>query len=275
MHTKAGPAADWELAELNSALAGTIFANQLEYLAETASTNLLAMEAAAQGLPEGAVFLADRQTAGRGRGGHSWDSEPGTNLLLSFVLRPRIAPADALWLSLMSGLAVQQAIHHQTGLAPDLRWPNDLLLHNKKLCGILTELSSDGNRVRHAVVGIGINVNQREFPQDLSGLATSLAIETGRSWQRSRLLVALLTSLDSEYRMLLGELTPERTPTRPISLLQRLRESSSYIQGKPVHVSEEGGYDGTTAGLDERGFLLVRTPNGVRRVISGGVRELQ
>ncbi len=275
MNTKAVPAADWELAEVNSALAGTIFANRLEYFAETASTNLLAAEAAAQGAPEGTVFLADRQTAGRGRGGHAWDSEPGANLLLSFVLRPRIAPADALWLSLMSGLAVQQAIRYQTGLAPDLRWPNDLLLHKKKFCGILTELSCEGNRVRHAVVGIGININQQEFPQELSGLATSLAIETGRSWQRSKLLAGLLKSLDGEYRMLLGELTPERAPARPIWLLQRLRESSSYIQGKPVHVSEEGGYDGTTAGLDERGFLLVRTPTGVRRVISGGVRELQ
>ncbi len=275
MYIKEIPVTPFDLAEVDSALAGTIFAGKIHHLAETASTNILAADAAGQRAPEGTLFVADRQTAGKGRGGHTWDSEPGSNLLFSFILRPRIASADALWLSLTAGMAVQHAIQERTALAPDLRWPNDLLLNRKKFCGILTELSSEGERVRYAVVGIGINVNQRQFPEELAGLATSLAIEAGRPWSRSELLVALLHSLHGEYRRLIDGLGTNDPQSHSVSLLERLQGSSSYIQGKAVHVSEDGGYDGITAGLDERGFLLVRTSGGLRRVISGGVRELQ
>ena len=269
---KAAPVEALDLEALNRALARTIFERKFQYLSETGSTNTLAMEAAGRGAPEGTIFITDQQTRGKGRGGHSWHSEPHSNLLFSFIVRPKIAAADALWLSLMAGVAVCLAIREHTGHAPDLRWPNDLLLNKKKFCGILTELSSDGAETRHAVIGIGVNVNKRSFPDDLVSTATSLRIEGGKQLSRTELLIALLKSLHAEYNGLIAELSDKSSSRR---WLDKLKAASSYVEGKRVQVSEAEGYEGTTAGLDERGFLLIRTENGIRRVISGGVRELE
>ena len=137
------------------------------------------MQEADAGAPEGLVCFADEQTAGRGRGAHTWQSPPGSGLYVSVLLRPKIAPADVLWLSLAAGLAVREAIQQVTGLEADLRWPNDLLFGPKKFCGILTELNAEVTRVRHLVVGIGINVHQERFPEELS-LAGHLAPHRNR-----------------------------------------------------------------------------------------------
>jgi BirA family transcriptional regulator, biotin operon repressor / biotin---[acetyl-CoA-carboxylase] ligase len=262
----------FDLDALERGLAGTIFKGKVQYLPETSSTNALAMDAGSRGAPEGTIFIADQQTQGRGRGGHSWRSEPHSSLLFSFIVRPEILAADALWLSLMAGLALNGALRDSSGLRPDLRWPNDLLLNGKKFCGILTELSTDGAAVRHAVIGIGLNVNQSSFPDDLSSIATSLRIESGRQCSRTELLAALLKSLNTEYNSLIADLVSAGASG---TLLQRLKSASSYVEGKHVHVSEAEGYEGITAGLDDRGFLLVRTTDGVRKVISGGVRALE
>ena len=148
----------------------------------------------------------------------------------------------------------------------DLRWPNDLLLDGKKCGGILIEMNAEPTRVRYAVVGIGINVNQQKFSAELSESATSLRIAGGGSaWPRVALTAALLQSLDREYRAI-----------SPMALvIRRFMESSSYARGKQVRVEEQKGYEGVTAGLDERGFLLVRTVDGMRTVISGGVRAIE
>jgi BirA family transcriptional regulator, biotin operon repressor / biotin---[acetyl-CoA-carboxylase] ligase len=257
---------------LNRSLAGTIFHGKVQHLPETRSTNTLAMDAASRGAAEGTVFVADQQTQGRGRGGHHWHSEPQSSLLFSFIVRPKTQAADALWLSLMAGVAVVHAVRQHTGLQPDLRWPNDLLLNGKKFCGILTELSCDGAAVRHAVIGIGVNVNQSSFPNDLESIATSLRIESGQQWSRTELLASLLKSLHTEYNSLIAELARGTTAA---ALLMRLKAASTYVEGKRVYVSEAEGYAGITSGLDERGFLLVRTAEGIRKVISGGVRALE
>jgi len=161
---------------LRSALKGTIFADLVRHYFRIASTNVAAMEAAAAGAPEGTVFLAEEQTAGRGRGGHTWHSVRSTGIYCSAVLRPPLPPADALVLSLLVGLAVRSAVADVTGLAPDLRWPNDLLLNGRKFCGILLEMNAEVTRVRYAVAGIGMNVNHAEFPGDLRDIATSLRV---------------------------------------------------------------------------------------------------
>jgi BirA family transcriptional regulator, biotin operon repressor / biotin---[acetyl-CoA-carboxylase] ligase len=261
-----------DLEAVNRSLPATIFLGKIQYFPETSSTNTLAIEAAARGAAEGTLFVADQQTQGRGRGGHSWHSEPQSSLLFSFIVRPKIQAADALWLSLTTGVAVSHAVRQHTGLQPDLRWPNDLLLNGKKFCGILTELSTDGAAVRHAVIGIGVNVNQPSFPEDLSSIATSLRIESGRQWSRTDLLASLLKSLNTEYNSLILDLVRGVSPD---SLLGRLKTASTYVEGKRVYVSEAEGYAGITGGLDERGFLLVRTAEGIRKVISGGVRSLE
>jgi BirA family biotin operon repressor/biotin-[acetyl-CoA-carboxylase] ligase len=167
----------------------------------------------------------------------------------------------------MAGLAVSEAIESVTTIRPDLRWPNDVLINGRKFCGILTELNAEVNRVRYAVVGIGINVNQETFPSDLQSIATSLRLETGREWSRVEIAAALLKSLDREYRALL-----ENSRAARESIHKRFEERSSYARRREVHVEEDGGYDGITEGLDERGFLKVRTEQGLRTVLSGGVR---
>ncbi len=151
---------DLLLPDILSPLAsGTIFAAHVHHYFSIGSTNVAAMKAAADGEPEGAVFVAEEQTAGRGRGGHSWESEQSMGIYCSVVLRPEIAPVDALFLSLMAGIAAGEAIEQTTGLHPDLRWPNDILLNGRKVCGILTEMNAEPTQVRYVVIGIGINVN--------------------------------------------------------------------------------------------------------------------
>lgn len=265
----------FDLAATEAALAGSRYAGKLHHFPAIASTNTHAMSEANAGAPDGSVYFADEQTGGRGRGDHTWVSPPGSGLYVSVLLRPRIAPTDILWLSLAAGLAVQQAIRKVTSLEADLRWPNDLLLGRKKFCGILTELNtgidaagSGGPLVRHAVVGIGVNVHQEAFPPEIRDLATSLRIETGRAWPRQELLIALLQSLDCEA-VALAESADMRRYAE--TMRQRLQAASSWMRGKRVRVEDE--YSGTTAGLDARGFLLVRTAAGLRTVYSGGVRE--
>jgi len=258
----------YDLPALSVALAGTPFAGNIRHFPTIHSTNVLAMREADEGAPEGMVYVADEQTAGRGRGAHSWHSARGAGLYVSVLLRPKVAPADILWLSLAAGLAVREAVHQVTSLDADIRWPNDLLFGKKKFCGILTELNAEVTRVRHAVVGIGINVHQENFPGELQPIASSLRSETGRSWARQDLLIALLQSLLREAQALSAE-----TAGAALNILKRIEGASSWIRGKRVHVGEDPGYSGVTAGLDARGFLQVRTPQGMRTVLSGGVRE--
>jgi BirA family biotin operon repressor/biotin-[acetyl-CoA-carboxylase] ligase len=261
----------------------TIFSGNIHHCVQADSTNSIALRGAAlasqhpDDTPEGAVFLAEEQIAGRGRSTHTWHSERGNGIYCSFLLRPPMTPAESLWLSLIAGVAVQDAVREITGLPADIRWPNDLLLNEKKFAGILTEMSSEGNKVNHAVIGIGINVNHESFPQELSGTATSLAIEAGKKVDRLEIAAALIRTVDREYRALLRAMSsPIRTLTlRFEPIMRRVESRSSYALGKMVFVDEDGGYEGITDGLDPRGFLRVRTEQGVRMVISGSVRPLQ
>lgn len=246
---------------------GTIFDQHLHHFYKIGSTNTAAMAAAAEGAPEGSVFLAEEQTAGRGRGANSWQSPRSTGVYCSAVVRPALPPSEVLVLSLAAGLAVRSAIQQiDTRVNADLKWPNDVLIDGKKVCGILTEMNAEATRVRYIVVGIGINVNQASFPKELQ--ATSLRLETGSEWSRVELVAALLKSLDREYRQLLQGCGAHE------SILRRFAENSSWVQDKTVRIEENGsGFEGTTAGLDERGFLRVRTSKGMQTVLSGTVRE--
>jgi len=253
--------------QIDTSLQGTIFADKLRCFDVVDSTNTLALEAAKAGAPEGTVFAADQQSAGRGRGGHSWHSESGTGLYFSMLLRPSLPVEDTLWLALGAGAAVHGAALDVTGIRADIRWPNDLLIGPRKFCGILAEAQSESGAV---VVGIGVNVNHASFPPDLEPIATSLRLASGKSFDPSKLLSSILQHFDDEYLRLICE---ERN--RGADLLARLPGMSTWISGKRVHVPEQGGYSGITAGLDERGFLLVETASGIRRVLSGGVREVE
>ncbi|MHB1935169.1 MAG: biotin--[acetyl-CoA-carboxylase] ligase [Acidobacteriaceae bacterium] len=260
----------FDLDVLNAALAKTIFSGKLHIFPSIDSTNTLAMKEGAKGAPHGSVYVAEEQTAGKGRGGHAWHSEPHAGLYVSILLRPPIAAADGLWLSLASGLAAQQAIENVTGSVTDVRWPNDLLFGGKKVGGILMEMNAEATRVRYAVIGIGINVNHRQFPPELRALATSLRLETDRVPARQDLLVAILDCMTQEINALMK---PENLAIARAEILARIQEKSSWVRGKQVFVDEAGGYTGVTAGLDGNGFLRVQTADGVRTVLSGGVRD--
>lgn len=259
-------------ADLDHALGDTIFADKLQVFPTIDSTNTYAMRQAAEGAPHGSVYIADEQTAGRGRGVHAWHSEPDAGLYVSILLRPQMVPADALWLSLATGLAVQQAVENVTGLVADIRWPNDLLFGSRKVGGILTEMNAEATRVRYAVIGIGINVSHGQFPPELREVATSLALESGRIPSRRDLLTAVLHGMDREIQVLTA---PDSFASATKNILARLEQKSTWVRGKRVALEEGGGYTGVTAGLDERGFLRVETDSGVRTVLSGGVREIR
>lgn len=260
----------FDLDDLHRRLGDTPFAGKIRHFSTIDSTNTLAMREAEQGQESGTVYLADEQTAGRGRGAHEWHSTAGSGLYVSILVRPQIAPADILWVSLAAGLAVQAAVRDVTSLLPDIRWPNDLLLSGRKFCGILTELNAEVTRVRHAVIGVGLNVHQPSFPPELSDLATSLRIETGKDWPRQEILIALLRRLHREIEQLAA---PAGNASATAEIRTRLTAASSWIQGKQVSVTETDTFFGVTEGLDSRGFLRVRTAQGIRTVLSGGVRE--
>jgi BirA family biotin operon repressor/biotin-[acetyl-CoA-carboxylase] ligase len=265
----------FDLKAVEAAIADTQFVGKLIHLPTAGSTNTLALDAAQAGAQSG-VWIADEQTAGRGRGGHGWYSQPGDGLYVSVLVTPSLPIALALLISLATGLAAKRAIFENTELEVDIRWPNDLLLNGKKCGGILVETavsSADTGAeamLRYAVIGIGINLNHQSFPPELISLATSLRLEGGKSVSREGILVSLLCILDSEIRQLGdgdGTVYAEE-------LLRRFTEASSWVWGKRVRVDEGGGYTGLTAGLNNSGFLLVDSDDGTKRIVlSGGVRE--
>lgn len=248
-------------------LGGTIFGEQIHHYYRTGSTNTGALDAAANGAPEGSVFIAEQQTAGRGRGTNQWHSPKSKGIYCSVVLRPPLPPTDVLILTLATGLAVHAAIQEiDSRVVPDLKWPNDLLIGGKKVCGILTEMSSEATSVRYIVSGIGLNVNHTEFPPDLERIASSLRIVTGREWSRIEMAAAMLKSLDREYKNLV------RNGNSRSDIIERFEQHSGSARGREIWIEEHPEWTGITEGLDDRGFLRLRTREGPKTVYSGTVR---
>jgi BirA family biotin operon repressor/biotin-[acetyl-CoA-carboxylase] ligase len=235
-------------------------------LRSTGSTMKDAAALAARGEAHGTVVVAEEQTAGIGRHGHSWHSESTGGLYLSIVLRT-VLTADALpVLTMALGLAVQRAVNDVAGVACDLRWPNDLLLNEKKIGGIMVQ-TADAQAARCALIaGIGVNVNQTALPEEIGSIATSLRIETGKEYSKDALLDRIVAESLS-YASLLAE-----RGSGPI--FEQFRARSSYVFGKPVEVEAgDRTITGVTAGLDARGFLLVETADGtMHTIVAGGVR---
>ncbi|MBK5291593.1 MAG: biotin--[acetyl-CoA-carboxylase] ligase [Acidobacteriia bacterium] len=233
----------------------------IHWFASTGSTMTEAARLAAAGCASGTVVGADEQTAGIGRQGHLWHSEPGNGLYVSIVLRQQF-PVDAFpGLTLAIGLAVREAVLEASGIQCDLRWPNDLLVDGRKCAGILLRMEAPA-----LIAGIGINVNHAAFPEDLASRATSLRLAGGRTIAREDLLVQVLEAVDRYCRLILEE------GIQPV--LRLFTQASSYVSGRRVIVDEGGSIlNGTTAGLDAAGFLLLRRDNGkLVKILAGGVR---
>jgi BirA family biotin operon repressor/biotin-[acetyl-CoA-carboxylase] ligase len=231
------------------------------------STNSVAMALGEKGEPHGTVVVAEEQTAGRGRAGHTWHSEKTNGIYMTVLLRPPISPQQAPLITLVAGLAVREAVVEQTGLAADLRWPNDLLFGRKKFCGILTEMNAEQDQIHFVAVGIGINANHERIPEELAKIATSLRIETKRVQSRVEIVARLLRHLDSYYNRFITE--------GPEAIIAQFSAVSSYAKGKRVRIETASEtYTGTTEGLEPGGLLRVRRDDGrVLPVIAGTLSE--
>lgn len=281
----------FDLAEVESAIASTQFAGHLKYFASVTSTSDLALQAAQSGARNG-VWIAGEQTAGRGRGSHTWHSPAGApqepaGLYMTALIAPPISMQCALNLSFTTAIAVQSAILSVAGFRRrdqiDIRWPNDLLLNRRKCGGILIDTSSNPATrlqpatLRYAILGIGINLNHTSFPPELEPVSTSLFRELPDRSQPFRcepLAAAILVALDEELR----RLTINNQLPAPGNQQRDLTQYSSWIVGKRVRVEARndgsGGYTGVTAGLDSQGFLRVKGDDGqLHTVLSGGLRE--
>ena len=233
------------------------------------STMTEAQRVAEAGAPEGAIVIADTQTAGRGRLGRSWISEPGVGVYFSLILRPAIPAPRLPVLTLAVGLGVADGIERTCRVDCDLRWPNDVLLDAKKCAGILVEASSEAGRARHLLVGVGINVNHATVPTELADIATSARIETGCEYDREEVLHHVLRGVERYYGMFLDEGID--------AIAHSFTAKSSYVLHKRVAVlsgSEE--IHGTTAGLDPTGMLLLETDDGrIEPILAGSVRPIE
>ncbi len=254
---------------LRQQLKGSMFSKKIHHYFRTDSTNRVALELGYANEPEGSVVLAEEQTAGRGRAGRSWHSERAAGIYVTLLLRPRISPVQAPLLTMMAGLSAYAAIRAQTGLQPDIKWPNDLILCGNKLGGILTEMHAETTLVRFVIVGIGINVNQEKFPVELSGIATSLRKETGKPQSRLELLARLLREFETDYNRFLRE--------GAASIVERFAQVSSYARGKRVRVTNGNeSFVGVTAGLRPEGLLQVQQDDGrLATVFAGDVVEIR
>jgi BirA family biotin operon repressor/biotin-[acetyl-CoA-carboxylase] ligase len=245
---------------------GDVFGGAFRYYDEIESTNTEARRLAGQGAPEGTVVVAESQTAGRGRLGRRWSSPPGKGLLFSVVLRPSLPMAEAHLLTLVAGNAVAEAIEAQIKVPVHLKWPNDLIISNRKAGGILLEVSGEQDRVEWVIAGIGINVNVdfTDLPVSLRKTAISLKMATEKTVDRSVLLARILTTLERAYVDCLTN-----GFERP---LRQFRERD-YLLHRSVSVqTREGPVVGEAAGIDDRGALLLELPDRhVRRFHSGDV----
>lgn len=240
----------------------------VEYRETVGSTNDLAKALARQGAPEGLLVLAEEQTAGKGRLGRAWSTPHGAAIAMSLVLRPDLPPHAAPRITLAAAVAVTEAVREAAGVAAGIKWPNDVQVGGRKLCGILTEMEAEMDRVAFVVLGIGLNVTLGRAQMDpaFRETATSLALEGARPVRRAALVQAILARFEAAYDALLGG--------RFDQVLDRWRTFSVTL-GQPVRVLGLDGQvslEGVAEGVDEDGALLVRDGAGrVHRVVSGEV----
>jgi BirA family biotin operon repressor/biotin-[acetyl-CoA-carboxylase] ligase len=244
-------------------LGDTRIGHRIHHYFRIDSTNSVALRLADQGADHGTVIVAEEQSAGRGRLGRAWYSEKASGIYASVILRPPLAPSAAPILTLLAGVAVHEALRLSTALAPDIRWPNDVLVNGKKVCGILTEMSAEVDRLHSVVLGIGINVNHRVMPEDLRHTGTSLRIEAGKPVSRAQVFVALLKALEKYYELLMRD--------GGGAIVNGWAAASTFAEGKQVRVlTGTGEYHAVTAGLDPGGALRVRRGDGREEALVAG-----
>ena len=235
---------------------------QLQYLESVDSTNSWARREFANGTPDGTVYLADYQSAGRGRRGHSWESPEYTSVSMSLLLRPQTEPQNLPMLTLVMGMAAAEGMRRRGGVNAVIKWPNDVVCRGRKLCGILTELVQDPEAGQAVIIGIGMNVNVPVFPQELEDKATSLLLETGHSVSREQVTADVLQAFGAYYRIF-------RETGDMSVLISRYTELLATRDCEVRVLDQAGSYEGYALGVNAKGELLVR------RKDSGTVEEVR
>ncbi|MBD5545483.1 MAG: biotin--[acetyl-CoA-carboxylase] ligase [Lachnospiraceae bacterium] len=236
---------------LNTKWAG----RQLYCLAETDSTNIDAKRLIEEGAPNGTLVIADKQNSGRGRRGRSWSSPKGTAIYMSLALKPSFSPDRASMVTLIMALAVAKGIREAAGLRACIKWPNDVVLGKKKVCGILTEMNAEPDYIHSVVIGTGINVNEREFPAEIQGIATSLFLEKGETVIRAQLVASVMEYFEEDYEKFLVR--------EDLSELSEEYNKLLINKDKRVKVLDpKQEWEGTARGINEKGELLVEDDKG-------------
>lgn len=237
---------------------------EIHYYEVTDSTNIRAKQLAEEGKPHGTLVVADRQEAGRGRRGKSWTSPAGISVYMSLILKPKIKPQSASMLTLIAGLAVARALKDYAGVSSEIKWPNDIVIKGKKVCGILAELSTEIEEIHYVVVGIGINVRNTEFPEEISSIATSLLLEGKDIIKRGELIEAVCEAFEYYYDIFI----------KTYDLSELTEEYNQYLvnKGRQVKVLDPlDSFEGRAVGITDFGELIVETEEGKRQVSAGEV----
>ncbi|GMQ63225.1 biotin--[acetyl-CoA-carboxylase] ligase [Vallitalea maricola] len=249
--------------ELHYNLNTEIIGNKIINFDKLDSTNQQAKKLALEGSKSGTVVIAEEQTAGKGRRGKMWVSPPGTGIWMSIILRPSIMPENASMLTLVAGLAVCKAVREITSLEAAIKWPNDIVVNGKKICGLLTEMNSEIDFINFVVVGIGINVNIEKFPAELDNIATSLMIEGNQSYQRKRLVKRTLEIFEDYYKKYLE--TEDLT-----KMIKEYNEHCINIGRKVTVTGRKQGITGNVKCVTNKGELIVTNQQGEDIVVTSG-----
>ena len=233
----------------------------VHFARETDSTNLWIKRLAKEGAPEGTLALAEFQSAGRGRLGRSWEVPEGTSVMMSILLRPKFEPQYAPTLTLVMGMAVAKAVK-SLGFDVSIKWPNDVVVSHKKICGILTEMGVRDGKIDYAVIGVGINVNIKEFPEEMADKATSLYLESGKEFDRSQIPGLVMEAFEEYYEKFAA--------TCDLSGLKEEYESILANYNQPVRVLAKEPYEGVARGITDGGELLVEKTDGTIVAVSAG-----
>lgn len=238
---------------------------EIVYFDEIDSTNIKAKELAEQGYPNGTLVVADQQVSGRGRRGRSWESPSGTGIFMTLMLKPEINPNNASMLTLVAALAVAKAIKEVTGLDAQIKWPNDIVINGKKICGILTEMSAQFDYINHIVIGIGINVHNEVFSDEIAHMASSLLLESqGKKFRRAEIIEKVLEYFEEYYEIYLK--------TEDLTALTGEYNKILVNMNKPVRVLDpKDEFEGKAMGITAKGELIVDTWESRKLVSSGEV----
>lgn len=252
-------------AEIKSLLHTDWVAKEVLYFDTIDSTNTKAQELAEKGYPSGTLVVADKQESGKGRRGRSWVSPSGTGIFMTLMIKPDINPNNASMLTLVAALAVAKAITSVTGEEAMIKWPNDIVVNGKKVCGILTEMNAQFDYINHIVVGIGINVHNESFPEEISQMASSLMIEAdGKRFHRAQIIAETMSYFEQYYDTFLK--------TQDLSALVREYDKLLVNRNKSVRVLDpKEPFDGKAMGITPKGELIVDTWESRKLVSSGEV----